>query len=648
MRQRHLNERGSSQWPFVITLVILLVFVYMWFSEKDKRDVAETDRAKSQEEYANLSKATTDVLNYFRDVSAKVGWASKSLNDVVQDPNAKEVLNRLAGSGGAFVTDVAQVDKQITRDGTTEGGKPGLYNYLINDSDISIRADLRTRGAEGVKETNVSFEWMTPEFRQKLKEIAQIPVPVPPKPPADADDEAAQAKYQSEQKTYEADVKKINDGMAELQTMGEQWKKYEEIIKGPRPFDPDTQRVVKLLMFTPEASGTMDLATLVTLPPKVVDNYKSEFRANKEEDTAVIDRVQADNQSKETTITNGQNELKAEQQRHVQEVDQLRGELTQANQTADTNRQEATKALNDLQHEKELHSNEVAQLNSQKNALENRVRLNKEVTDLEIRRNDPDGRVLASSPTMGTAIIDLGTQARVTPGTRFEVSRIGKGGIRSVKGQIQVIQVLGPTRLEGLDPLAGEPPEPDRGGRPDREPLLQRDQAHPRLLRGRAREPSARGRGVAPRHDECRGGQGGRRGHRLHRRPQLDDRSAAEGRGRGRRGGAAAGGREVADREGREPGARVRRQGHHRAPARRVPRPLTDRPGRTTSGPATPSPGPLRFRRGAARGAVPLGGARGRPAPSTPRSAWPSTGPRSRALANPTRSLSLVLGRALS
>ncbi len=445
MRQRHLNERGSSQWPFVITLVILLVFVYMWFSEKDKRDVAETDRAKSQEEYANLSKATTDVLNYFRDVSAKVGWASKSLNDVVQDPNAKEVLNRLAGSGGAFVTDVAQVDKQITRDGTTEGGKPGLYNYLINDSDISIRADLRTRGAEGVKETNVSFEWMTPEFRQKLKEIAQIPVPVPPKPPADADDEAAQAKYQSEQKTYEADVKKINDGMAELQTMGEQWKKYEEIIKGPRPFDPDTQRVVKLLMFTPEASGTMDLATLVTLPPKVVDNYKSEFRANKEEDTAVIDRVQADNQSKETTITNGQNELKAEQQRHVQEVDQLRGELTQANQTADTNRQEATKALNDLQHEKELHSNEVAQLNSQKNALENRVRLNKEVTDLEIRRNDPDGRVLASSPTMGTAIIDLGTQARVTPGTRFEVSRIGKGGIRSVKGQIQVIQVLGPT-----------------------------------------------------------------------------------------------------------------------------------------------------------------------------------------------------------
>jgi hypothetical protein len=87
------------------------------------------------------------------------------------------------------------------------------------------------------------------------------------------------------------------------------------------------------------------------------------------------------------------------------------------------------------------------------------VRLDKEERDLKIRRDDVDGNVLAASPNMGTAIIDMGSNDKVYPGLKFNVSYIGKGGHRLPKGQVMVTRVLGPnsSKVTILAELPGNP-----------------------------------------------------------------------------------------------------------------------------------------------------------------------------------------------
>ena len=43
------SERGASAWPLVLALVLLLVFVYLWYAETDKRDEALAKQKDAQE-----------------------------------------------------------------------------------------------------------------------------------------------------------------------------------------------------------------------------------------------------------------------------------------------------------------------------------------------------------------------------------------------------------------------------------------------------------------------------------------------------------------------------------------------------------------------------------------------------------------------
>lgn len=461
MRQLHRIQRGSVHWPFIIALLLLLAFVYMWFAEKDQKDqaLAQTAEAKAKEEKA--IKVATDFVTYARDLSAVLGWQTKAAVDVVQDAEAKVIANTIAST--SYFTDVAKVKAQLARDGTNDDGTPGLLNYLITQAELQIRADLRTKGAGEVSATEVNFEWPSEAMRKKVQEINQMPVPRKPVPPIDADDEADVARYESEMKAYEAAVQAWMKALDELQAM-EGYKKYADVIKGPGTWDPDTQKLVKLEMMTEDPTGSVVLADLISYPPKVIERFKAELRENKTEDTAVIDRVRSDNVAKEDTINDLQRQLAEEQQRHTADVDQLRGELATANETAERNRQDATTAMNDLTREKEDKVQAVADRETKITALENRVRVDKEVRDLQVRRDDPDGRVLSSSPQMRTAIIDLGSRDKVYPGQKFAVSRIGRGGVRYVKGQVQVVEVLGPSSAKVSILAQADPRDPVIGG----------------------------------------------------------------------------------------------------------------------------------------------------------------------------------------
>ena len=410
MRQRHLTQRGSANWPFIIALLLLLGFVYAWFTEKDERQAAQMAEAEARIEAAAANRVAQAFVDWSRTISQEIGWNDKIATDVTSqiqenDADVKAKIDSMARrlAGEAYFTDLDKLQAHLKPEGTLDGA-PGLLGYLLNESTLEIRGDLRTAQATGVEETAVEFDWMTPEFRQKIGDINAMAIPVAPRPVGDPDDEADKVRYESERAAYEAAVGEWEDKISDLMAT-EGWDKYSKIIKGPSKFDPDTVRTVVLKFFAQPPTGKVTVQDLVTYPKPVIEALKSEFRVNKEEDTAVIDRVRTEIAAHKSDIGELKTQLADEQDRHTQDVESLRGELSTANETAEQNRVEATTAKQDLAREKDDKQSAITEREARIAALENRIRIDKEKRDLEIRRDDPDGRILSVSPGMHSAII---------------------------------------------------------------------------------------------------------------------------------------------------------------------------------------------------------------------------------------------------
>jgi len=469
MRHHQLKQRGSANWPFIITLVLLLVFAYMWFDEKDQREQAVQAKDKATVEAAGATEAATAFVNYANQLSKMVGYTGDTnANSLVPEPTAPDgTPQRLEEEKKATVgrslaralsiTDLAKLDAQLTPDGQI-AGEPGFLNWLTTEAQVEIFKDLRTDSGEAVSETPTNFEWMTPEFKAKLQEIDALPKPIKPKPPMDEDDPAEVARYQSELAAYEQAMKEWQQAIDELEQM-EGFKEWSKVIKGPSRFNPDERQAVKLDFFTQSLSARVDVETLLGYPKQTITAILSEFKKNKEADAAIIDQVRQDNASKTTAIDELQTSLREEQDRHTTDVQQLNSELATANETAESNRLEATQAMQRVTVVEEEMRREVAQRQARINALEDRIRIDKEVRDLKIRRDEPDGVILSSSPIMGSAIINLGSSQKVYPGLKFNVRRTGKGGVSLLKGQVQVTRVLGPNSAK-VAILAEDPGNP--------------------------------------------------------------------------------------------------------------------------------------------------------------------------------------------
>ena len=77
------------------------------------------------------------------------------------------------------------------------------------------------------------------------------------------------------------------------------------------------------------------------------------------------------------------------------------------------------------------------------------MKLEQNVRDLEeeLTRKRPkavavtEGLVLQSDPLEGVAIINLGKKEQIQNGEKFTVVRVGKGGERIPKGELQVVRV---------------------------------------------------------------------------------------------------------------------------------------------------------------------------------------------------------------
>ena len=54
------RERGSANWPFIISFVLLLVFGWLWYDQKGEADKFREDAKKSKDQVAEKDKVIGD------------------------------------------------------------------------------------------------------------------------------------------------------------------------------------------------------------------------------------------------------------------------------------------------------------------------------------------------------------------------------------------------------------------------------------------------------------------------------------------------------------------------------------------------------------------------------------------------------------
>src|SRR5436190_8255685 len=76
VEMRH-QERGMSMWPFVIALVLLLVFVFLWYDQKSEVEKKSEDVTRLVKEKEVVTTQLSDAENYLDEVTKAVGFATK-------------------------------------------------------------------------------------------------------------------------------------------------------------------------------------------------------------------------------------------------------------------------------------------------------------------------------------------------------------------------------------------------------------------------------------------------------------------------------------------------------------------------------------------------------------------------------------------
>jgi hypothetical protein len=231
--------------------------------------------------------------------------------------------------------------------------------------------------------------------------------------------------------------------MDELAKDERAYKRLNEIIKLPGTI-ADESNTTRLVFFTDTPQPQPTVADLLKAVEKPILAMKSEFIENKKADVQRVAEVTAEKVALETAVAAANTALKEEQTRHTTDVNNLTKEVTDANALIEKNRLEATTAIQRLAIVEEEKKREEARLTREVVARDERIRQDKAVRDLEIRRDDPDGQVLAASPTMMTGTVNIGRLDRAFPGLKLAVSQIGRGGLREPKGEIMIHRVTGP------------------------------------------------------------------------------------------------------------------------------------------------------------------------------------------------------------
>jgi hypothetical protein len=158
------SERGSAiAVVLIVTIMLLLAFVAMWFMQSDDLEKAQSEAKASKLEETRAKIAMGAFRDYAEKLSRVVGWVTVNPEDILpagddKDPNNPPARGHNFG-GTATFTKIEDVEAQLRPDGAV-GGAPGLQNFLKNNAFVEIAADARTGRDDAVKTDTADFGWM--------------------------------------------------------------------------------------------------------------------------------------------------------------------------------------------------------------------------------------------------------------------------------------------------------------------------------------------------------------------------------------------------------------------------------------------------------------------------------------------------------
>ncbi len=419
------QERGASFWPFVVSLVLLLVFVFLWYGQMGDND-----------------KLTKQVADLKLDVEKITAQASKAEE---HNERVAEVVGfqSTPGTNSKLWVNVDDLKKAL--DPTVAGS--AIAQFIEATKVKSTKAFYANKKMPNPPAA-VELATLPPAFKDKIKEALEaFPKEAPMKP--EDDDGPAMAKYQADLEVYNKAFEAYRAKIDELVAMKDDFKKYTPVLGAPVLYDPDKVEAVIWEFFPRPPVAQITVEEFLKIPTPAIKDVVSAFVEKSASLQTQIDTVTTAKLALEKVLDNADEAAKGVNQQLLEaqtartaDVAKLTKESSDATAKLEAARVELTSAQNALAQTQETAKVEKATAKQIIDAHEQARRESKQRYDWEIQRNDPDGSILNANNAQDIVYIDRGSADKVYAGLVFGVSSIGRGAIRSPKGEIVVTQVL--------------------------------------------------------------------------------------------------------------------------------------------------------------------------------------------------------------
>jgi hypothetical protein len=430
------SERGMSSAPFIVTLVLFLLFVFLWYDAKSDKDKAQTENDQLKKQINNPEPKTGEVEG----LNQHIGVLESKLNEITKVVGfaTEKIPGKL---DGLLTTNPVDVAKALD-------DKSGPFKDMRDASVVRVANQTYKPTKGGPTAANAPIIVLPAGFKDKVREAMAANPGSPPTPPVDADDAAAKAKYESDMRDWQEKQKRFQALVDEVVKM-EGYREYSAVIGEQTLYDPDKAGTTEWTFWSRPASALTTLEEFVKLPAGIIRDIRQAYvdavnscRTMKEGDDKSIAELRKTIDNEDAAALGYKQQLAAEQQAHSADVARLQGETSAARADLERLRQSETTAQAALATEKEARKKEGERATQTITAFENARRENKEKYEIQIQRNEPDGTLLGVDAALGTGHIDLGSADKVYPGLVFEVSYVGRGGLRAKKGTVVIAKVL--------------------------------------------------------------------------------------------------------------------------------------------------------------------------------------------------------------
>lgn len=414
------RQRGASHWPFIISLVLLLIAIFLWIDRKSEADkvAGEVEKLKKDVEVANGKIGEYDE------------WATK-VTEVVGFPAPA----KFAPAAKQF-TDPEAVKKAISLE---DAGS--VFGKWKEASTVAITKEFY-KGTQSNPPAAIEIAKISQAFRDKIAEIEAAKPGNAPVMPLDPDDAAAAAKYTADRAAYDAAFAKYK-GLVDEAVKMKDFDAIKPVLGAVSLWSLDKLgEAVKWQFLAQPAVGTMTVEDLLKLPEPIFSKMKAEWLASVNGLKSQVDALTKEKAERDSTIEKTQAELAQSQTDRTADNAKLSKEAQDAKDALEKARIELTNASNLLAQAGDKAKVDAAAAKSRITALTNAIEANKELVADEIARDEKDGEVLDANNAQAICYINLGTADKVYAGLKFAAWSIGRGGFRVAKGEIVVTKVL--------------------------------------------------------------------------------------------------------------------------------------------------------------------------------------------------------------